>query len=140
MTIPFQGGCACGAVRYECTAEPVLSINCHCRDCQRASGSAYASGLFLPKEAFRITRGALRYHVVTRGEGNRVGRGFCPACGCPVAATQSAYPIVIVYAASLDDPGWHRPTLDIFAASAQPWDHLDPALPKHARGVGSPTI
>jgi hypothetical protein len=58
--------------------------------------------------------------------------------GTPVAATQSAYPIAIVYAASLDDPSWHRPTLDIFAASAQPWDHMDPALPKYTRGLGSP--
>jgi len=140
MTLPFSGGCACGAVRYECTGEPILAMNCHCRDCQRASGSAYASALFVAAESFRITHGELRYHVVTRGDDNRVGRGFCAACGCPVAATQSAYPIAIVYAASLDDPSGHRPTLDIFAASAQPWDHLDPGLPKFARGVGSPPL
>jgi hypothetical protein len=54
MTAPFTGGCACGAVRYECTAEPLGSINCHCRDCQRASGTAYASVLRVPAASFRV--------------------------------------------------------------------------------------
>jgi hypothetical protein len=48
VTVPFTGGCACGAVRYECAAEPFMALNCHCRDCQRASGSAYASGCSSP--------------------------------------------------------------------------------------------
>jgi hypothetical protein len=66
-----------------------------------------------------------------------VGRGFCAECGSPVVATQSGYPIFIVYAASLDDPNGHRPTMDIFTASAQPWDHMDPGLPKYPRGLDS---
>src|SRR5437867_1208476 len=57
VTVPFSGGCACGAVRYECSAEPVIALNCHCRDCQRASGTAYASGIFVPGVALRITKG-----------------------------------------------------------------------------------
>jgi hypothetical protein len=35
-----------------------------------------------------------------------------------------------LYAGSVDDPSWIRPTRDIYTASAQPWDHLDPTLPK----------
>jgi len=43
MFTPFSGGCACGAIRYECAAEPLYMVNCECRDCQRATGSAYCA-------------------------------------------------------------------------------------------------
>ena len=137
MKIPFAGGCACGAVRYECGAEPAMAFNCHCRDCQRASGSAYASGLLVSESTFRFTKGAPKYHSSTADSGRAVGRGFCADCGSPLVATQAGYPIYIVYASSMDDPSSHRPTMDIFTSSAQPWDHLDPALPKFLRGLES---
>jgi hypothetical protein len=41
MVTPFSGGCACGAIRYECSAAPIFALNCHCRDCQRATGKPY---------------------------------------------------------------------------------------------------
>ena len=55
MPTPFTGGCACGAIRYECSADPILSLNCHCRDCQRASGSPFATVLLVPQDAVKIT-------------------------------------------------------------------------------------
>ena len=67
MPTPFSGGCACGAVRYDCSAEPLLSFNCHCRDCQRTSGSAFALVLMVPTGAFTITKGTPRYYRVTGG-------------------------------------------------------------------------
>jgi hypothetical protein len=137
MEIPFAGGCACGAVRYECTAEPAMAFNCHCRDCQRFAGSAYSSGMFVPASALRITKGDPKYHISTADGGSTVGRGFCAECGSPVVAKNSAYPGFIIYASSLDDPSRHRPTMDIFTSSAQPWDHMDPALPKYRKGIGS---
>lgn len=137
MTLPFTGGCACGAVRYECTTEPVMALNCHCRDGQRASGSAYASGVFVPGPALRVTKGEPKFHNVTTGSGSLASRGFCPDCGCPVFAKNSAHPMFIVYAASLDDPSWHNPTMDIWASSAQPWDHLDANRLRYDRGFDS---
>jgi len=134
MQIPFAGGCACGAIRYECTAEPIMALNCHCRDCQRASGSAYASGIFVPAAGVTV-RGEPTYHVTTSDSGNIASRGFCPRCGSPVLAKQSQWPAFIIYASSLDDPSWHRPAMDIFTASAQPWDHMDSSLPKYAKGI-----
>jgi hypothetical protein len=136
MELPITGGCACGAIRYECDAEPVLSLNCHCRDCQRASESAYASGLFVPASAFTLTKGDPKFHVTTGDSGNVGSRGFCAECGSPVVAKQSAFPVCVVYATSLDDPSSHRPTMDIFTSSAQPWDYMNPELPKFPRGVG----
>jgi hypothetical protein len=135
MPIRFSGGCACGAIRYECTAEPIMALNCHCRDCQRATGTAYASAIFVPAPAVTIAKGNLKYHVVTGESGNRVSRGFCPDCGSPVLAKSADYPAFVIFASSLDDPSWHRPTMNVWTSSAQPWDVLDPALPQHPKGL-----
>ena len=51
MNLPFTGGCLCGAVRYESSAEPVITGNCHCRDCQRYTGGGSMPGLALPQDA-----------------------------------------------------------------------------------------
>jgi hypothetical protein len=137
MSTPFSGGCACGAIRDECSAEPLVALNCHCRDCQRASGSAFALALIVPKAAFTFIKGTPKYHRVTGDSGNPVERGFCPECGSPVFINEPANPAFVeIQAASLDDPSWVQPVVDIFAASAQPWDHMNPALPKFER---SPT-
>jgi hypothetical protein len=62
MAQKLSGGCACGAIQYECSADPVLMLNCHCRDCQKASGSAYAAIAVLPKSAVQISGD----HVITK--------------------------------------------------------------------------
>lgn len=134
MPTSFSGGCACGAIRYECSAEPVMSLNCHCRDCQRASGSAYASVLVVPASAFRLVKGAPKYHSVQADSGHTTSRGFCPDCGSLVLGKIAEEPdIVVIQAASLDDPSWHQPTMDLFLSSAQPWDYMNPGLPKFAK-------
>lgn len=133
MSTPLSGGCACGAVRYECSAEPRVAFNCHCRDCQRASGSAFASVLIVPKEAFKVLKGTPKFHRVTGDSGNPVERGFCPECGSPVFIHEPESPVFVeIQAASLDDPSWVRPVMDIYTGRAQPWDYLNPALPKFA--------
>jgi hypothetical protein len=55
MKIPFSGGCSCGAIRYECSAEPIMTFKCHCRDCQRVTGGGFVAGFLVPTSAFRWT-------------------------------------------------------------------------------------
>jgi len=62
MLTSFTGGCACGAIRYEVTAEPIVMFNCHCRDCQRATGTAFSAVVYVPAKAFKITKGSPRYY------------------------------------------------------------------------------
>ena len=63
MATHFTGGCMCGAVRYECEVEPIAMGNCHCRDCQRATGSAFAAAILVPTSTVNITGGEiLRSH------------------------------------------------------------------------------
>jgi hypothetical protein len=132
MSTLFSGGCACGAIRYECTAEPLLVWKCHCRACQRATGSAFFPVVFFPTSAFTFTKGEPTYYA-DKAESGRTGhRGFCPTCGSPVGAKAEAFPdIRPVYAASLDDPSGLEPLADIWTSSVQPWDYLNPAFPQY---------
>jgi hypothetical protein len=134
MPQKLSGGCACGAIRYECDADPLIMMNCHCRDCQKASGSAYAAIVVVPKAAIQI-RGEPRYHKVVGQSGKATERGFCPSCGSPLTITSERRPDIFgLQAGSLDDPSAYRPMMDVFTSSAQPWDTMDPKLQKHSHG------
>ena len=127
----LSGSCACGAVRYTCTADPLFSLNCHCRDCQRESGSGYIPVLAVPKVGFAVTQGNPRYFELTADSGYATTRAFCGDCGSPLFGLPGSAPeMVTIRAGSLDDPRSFRPGQDIFTASAQPWDYMNPVLRK----------
>jgi len=135
MPQKLSGGCACGAIRYECDADPVIMMNCHCRDCQKASGSAYAAIVVVPKGAVKI-RGEPRYHKVVAQSGKVTQRGFCPNCGSQIILMSERRPDALgLQAGSLDDPSTYQPIMDVFTSSSQPWDHMDPKVQKHSHGL-----
>jgi hypothetical protein len=129
MPTTFTGGCACGAIRYECSAEPIAMFNCHCRDCQSVTGSAFSPVVYLPAKAFKISKGAPRYYSTSSEMVGENTRGFCPDCGSRLfgGVTDEGQGVL---ASSLDDPTLFKPQMDIWTSDAQPWDHLDPGLPK----------
>jgi hypothetical protein len=130
----LTGGCLCGAVRYETEADPVVMVNCHCRDCQRAGGSGYAPFVIVPKAAVKIAGEARTYRTIGDA-GLAVERGFCPTCGSPLFAKLERMPDVLgLQAASLDDPALYKPGLDLFTSSAQPWVHMAADTEKKPRG------
>ena len=129
----FTGGCACGALRYEIAAEPIAMNDCQCRDCQRESGTGHASALTFPRSHAKIEGDATQWSAVGE-QGMIKTRAFCPTCGSPVYMTFPAMPdFVVVRAASLDDPSLYAPHMIFWTTSAQPWDHVDPALPAFAK-------
>jgi len=133
MNIPFTGGCSCGAIRYECTAEPIMMFKCHCRDCQQVTGSGFAPAVLFPAGAFRLTRGQLHYHFTSSMARGKHKRGFCPECGSRITGgefEEGEPQFVGILASTLDDPSWFRPQMDIFVSDAQPSDQMDPAIPK----------
>jgi len=108
--------------------------NCHCRDCQQATGSAYFPAVRVREKDFVLARGEPKWFERTADSGNVLSRGFCSDCGSPLFLKNNARPGAwVLYAGSLDDPSWYTPSRDIYAASAQPWDLLHPDLPKHDR-------
>ena len=128
MSTVFSGGCLCGAIRYESTAEPVMAGHCQCADCRRLTGTGHASFIFVPKGAFTLSREPV-YHERRADSGNTVRRGFCGACGSPVIGDNSGWPdVYAVPAGSLDDPDVFKPRFVVYTSSRQPWDSVDPDL------------
>ena len=135
MENKLSGGCACRAIRYETEADPIVMVNCHCRDCQRAVGTAYGAYMFFPYAAVRL-QGEPRYYKTTGNAGRIVERGFCVNCGSPVAVKLERMPDEIgILAASLDDPSCYKPALDLFTDSAWPWDTMRPDTQKLPQGL-----
>ena len=130
----YSGGCACGAVRYEISGEPIFMNDCQCRDCQRKSGTGHGSYLtFTDRESVKLEGEATHWGIVG-DSGNVKTRSFCPTCGSPVYMTFAAMPeLFTVHAASLDDPGRYKPQAVTYAVRSHAWDYLDPALPKFDR-------
>ncbi|MBL6987420.1 MAG: GFA family protein [Methylobacter sp.] len=133
MSTLLAGGCLCGAVRYQCSVDPVWSGNCHCRDCQRISGGGYTSTFFVPEDSVAIT-GEVKYYEKNGDSGHPVRRGFCPTCGSQVFGKPEIIPGVLgIRAGSLDNPELYQPAMDIYTASAQSWDFMNPDLLKFAQ-------
>ena len=130
MTIPFEGGCACGAVRHTGTVEPELTFFCHCLACQRESGGPYSVELFIAKDAVTLT-GPLNAYESLADSGNKVVRKACPTCNSPIVLEMDGYPDhVCLKAGSLDDAAWLAPQAHIFTASKQPWVRISDDLPQ----------
>jgi hypothetical protein len=87
-----------------------------------------------------LVRGECKEHRIVAESGNAAKREFCAVCGTPLFAASLARPELLgVKAASLDDPSWFAPEADVWVESAQPWDHLDPNIPKFAKNRPRPS-
>ncbi len=94
------------------------------------AGGPYIAILLVPASAFTIT-GDYKEFVTTAASGNSMHRHFCPECGSLLFVRNSGFPEVRPIAAvTLDDPSDFKPEKDMWVADAQPWDLMDPKLPK----------
>jgi hypothetical protein len=131
MSKAYSGGCACGAIRYEITDKPIFENHCHCRDCQRRSGTGHGSYLTFPDRAKVTTRGKASTWRVAGQSGNEKIHAFCPTCGTPVYMTYAAMPEPFtIHAGSLDSPEIFQPSVVTYNVGALDWDPLDPQLTK----------
>ncbi|MCP5366495.1 MAG: GFA family protein [Hyphomicrobiales bacterium] len=129
MSEPITGGCQCGAVRFEATAEPLFGGHCQCVNCRKFSGAGHASNLLVPADSFTVT-GEVSLYEYTADSGAHMTRAFCPKCGSPVYGFGSGRPGgIMLRAGTLDDPSRFTPQMVLFTASAAPWDHIGEDLP-----------
>ena len=134
MDKSYTGGCACGAIRYEITSEPVFQNHCQCRQCQMKSGTGHASFLtFAGRDDVDLKGQATIWQEIGDG-GTAKSHAFCPVCGTQVWLTLSTMPdLFSVTAASLDEPERFKPQVVTYHSRGYTWDHLDPALPAFER-------
>ncbi|MDG2336235.1 MAG: GFA family protein [Myxococcota bacterium] len=128
-------GCLCGAIRFEIDRDAVVSANhCHCSDCQKSTGSAFATIVLVPIDAFRMEAGETRSYSVTGSSGQSVTRSFCPDCGSPLWSEVEVFPgFRFVKAGAFDDASWIEPASSYWGDSAQPWAPPAEGLPVHAQ-------
>jgi len=125
----FLGGCLCGAVRYETTAEPVNQRICHCRICQKAIGAAFNARVLM-----RITDVAISGPIGTFHSSEALERGFCQRCGSTVFSRRTSAGIMGLTVGSLDDPSVFAPDMHFWTSSKQPWLKITDGLPQHPEG------
>ncbi len=119
-----KGGCLCGAVRFTLQAEPAFAGVCHCRDCQKFTGSAFSFLVAVPLDALEID-GAFKTFAKPGDSGHPITRRFCPECGSSVAEEARTRPgLVLVNGGTLDDPTQFEPSLEIYCDRELPWARL----------------
>ena len=123
-----EGGCACGAVRYRMTAAPLITHACHCRDCQRLTGTAFVTNIWIERRFVEANEATLQSTFVTAGSGKPQEVFRCAKCGTAMWSKYHAAPgdTVLLRAGTLDNPGAVTPDVHIFTRSKVPWLPLPP--------------
>ncbi len=117
------GGCLCGQVRYSVPREPLATVICHCRNCQKQAASAFSVVTVFPRDALSLA-GELKTYEDRGTSGQVVYRQFCPDCGSPVLTDTEAargQGIIFVKGGTLDEVEDLKPTTHYWVRRAHPW-------------------
>ena len=118
MMANITGGCLCGKVRFSADVDPMFAGICHCRNCQKETGSAFAIVVAVPQAALTV-QGDLKTYEDKGDSGKPMYRRFCPECGSTVVDEAAAMPgVLMIQAGTLDDPSWLKPNMQIYCDSA----------------------
>jgi len=122
VKLPLEGGCHCGALRYQVRVAPIMIYNCHCKFCQKISGSAFNVSVTIQESSLAFTKGEpARIEWASDAGTTRFG-WFCGGCGSRIAqGSRPSKGVLSLRAGTLDDTSWVEPVGDIWTSSAQPW-------------------
>ena len=136
-----EGGCLCGAIRYETLTAPSRVTVCHCSFCQRATGAAYMVQPVFDDVDLRLLAGAPRvYDAVSAGSGKVIHVHFCAECGTKLWLSFERFPGKLgLYAGTFDEPCWFDIAPDtskhIFLGEARRDTVIPPGIPTFAAHV-----
>jgi hypothetical protein len=132
---PHRGGCVCGDVRYRYDAEPLATVACHCRDCQKLTGATNLLTIYAEASAFHRESGDVASYRKRGDSGREADYVRCARCGTrlwhqPLASTQW----VMIAAGTLDDPSWVVPAAHIWVSRAAPSACLPEGVARWEKG------
>jgi hypothetical protein len=118
LTLPQEGGCRCGQVRFKISAKPLLTMACHCTGCQRMTASAYSLSAAIPSDGFSVTKG----EPVIGGLHGACRHYFCPHCmSWMFTRLEDLDWFVNLRPTMLDDPDWFTPFIETWTSEKLPW-------------------
>jgi hypothetical protein len=130
MTNALEGGCACGRVRYRLKSEPMFVHCCHCRDCQRQTGSAFVINALIETDRIEVLSGAPEPTPVPTDSGSPHDIYRCAECKTALWSDYGRRPAIrFVRVGTLDDASTPVPDVHIYTRSKLPWVALPAGLP-----------
>ncbi|MDO8379345.1 GFA family protein [Phenylobacterium sp.] len=117
-SLPWEGGCRCGQVRFRVSAPPILTMACHCTGCQRMTSSAFSLSAAIPSEGFTVTAG----EPVIGGLHGANSHYFCPHCMSWMFTRPEGMDwFVNLRPTMLDDATWFVPFIETCTSEKLPW-------------------
>jgi hypothetical protein len=129
MSVPREGGCSCGAIRYRLAADPLFTHCCHCLNCQRQTGSGFVVNLLIEAGRVELVAGEPRPVDVPRDDGSRQRIFRCPTCQVAVFSQYGRPDVLFVRGGTLDDPSAVTPDVHIYTRSKLSWVGLPETVP-----------
>jgi hypothetical protein len=121
MSERIEGGCLCGAVRFEATGAPIDVAWCHCESCRKHSGAPVSVFVAIPHDAYKVTKGEITKFNSSPGR----WRGFCARCGSTLTCEgEPSSAETHFHIGSIDHAAQFQPTRHIFPEERLPWLHL----------------
>ena len=141
MAETYDGGCSCGAVRFRLTGAPMFVHCCHCRDCQRQTGSAFAINALTETDRIEILSGEPEPVSMPTDSGRPHDIYRCPHCRIAVWSDYGRRPYLrFVRVGALDDPSAIVPDVHIYTRSKLPWVVLPADVPAFAEYYDMKTL
>ena len=132
----LEGGCYCGALRYQAEGDPLFKAQCHCRECQYISGGSVNVTIAMPEAGFRYTKGSPKRFERSDLE-NPVVREFCGTCGTHTVSRPKGMPAALLKVGTLDDPSlFGGPQMAIYLCDKQSFHHVPEGVATFERVPG----
>ena len=129
-----NGGCLCGAVRFQTDGAAKWVAHCHCNSCRRTTGAAMTTYAGFARGHVKFVKGAVKAFASSPG----VSRGFCATCGTPLSYEGERWPDEIhLFVCTFDDPASFRPQAHVYTAEQLPWLQIDDDLRRYAKTAGA---
>lgn len=135
----MNASCQCGNLiaTIDDDAQPMV-VACHCRECQKRSGSPFGAIAYFSSDAV-VIRGEAREYTRPTDEGGTFTTGFCPTCGSTLYGLASQHPAIIgITVGTIGERSFARPVRSIYEQTRHPWIAMPEATTGFIRGPEGP--